>query len=626
MKTDSLFIASGVFFLAHLTSFSAQALPGSGPQNSFARVDCNSFQQAVSKGSADQQLKKIMDVYWKYQMQESPEWATSAGYPGYDQLWTDWSTHAQKRRELEIQCQKTVLQKINAKKLSEENRISYQLLVKQVNDGIESYSFDGQYLMLNHLMGVHIDIPDTLSGMATRTEADYNNILRRLENSTVLIKQTQSLLQEGLNKKITPVQMFMKRVPAQMDSVMTADVTKSPLYASFENIPENWPEERKQFYRTEAARIISEKVYPELKKLKEFLVKTYIPQSRTEISMSSLPKGKDWYAYMVRTHTTTNLSPESLHQLGLNEVERITNEMKSLLAKMNYDGSLSEFNRKLLSDSKYYYTDIKDLLTAYRETAKRIDAGLPNLFLVLPRNSYGVREMPSYKAKNAPTAYYIQGSLTAGRAGFFEANTYDLKARPKWGIEVLTLHEAVPGHHLQISLAQELEDVPEFRKNSSYTSYIEGWGLYAESLGAELGMYKDLESLYGAYVYELWRAVRLVVDTGMHYYGWSREKALDYFESLLPKSEIEAEAEVDRYITWPGQALAYKVGQLKILELRKLSESELGKRFSLREFHNEVLRHGAMPMDTLESSIKNWITQVKKITGKVSEKTAEKNN
>jgi uncharacterized protein (DUF885 family) len=323
--------------------------------------------------------------------------------------------------------------------------------------------------------------------------------------------------------------------------------------------------------------------------------------------MKDLPNGAAWYAFRVKEETTTNLTPDQLHELGLKEVARISGEMSKLREELKFKGDSKAFNKFLLTDKRFFYTDSTQLLMGFRDIAKRIDPELPHLFKTLPRLTYGVREMPPYKSAAAPAAYYEGGSLEAGRPGYFEANTSDLPGRPKWGMEALTLHETVPGHHLQISIAQELKGLPEFRKQGSYTAYVEGWGLYAEGLGNELGLYKDAYSKYGQLSYEMWRAIRLVVDTGMHAKGWTRQQALDYFADTMPKSATETANEVDRYITWPGQALAYKVGQLKFKELRERAQIALGDKFDVREFHDELLRHGSLPMDVLESAVNEWI-------------------
>ncbi len=327
--------------------------------------------------------------------------------------------------------------------------------------------------------------------------------------------------------------------------------------------------------------------------------------------MSDLPDGKAWYAYNVRSQTTTSLTPEQIHQIGLAEVARIRKQMDELIASTGFKGSFEEFLTFLRTDPRFFYDKPEGLLAGYRDIAKRIDPELVKLFGRLPRLPYGVIPIPSYSEKTQTTAYYDGGSLAAGRPGYFYANTYDLKSRPKWEMEALTAHEAVPGHHLQVALAQELEGVPEWRKHDGYTAFAEGWGLYAESLGPEMGLYKDPYSKFGQLTYEMWRAIRLVVDTGMHAKGWTRQQAIDYFKANAGKAEHDIVVEVDRYIVWPGQALAYKIGELKIKELRAHATRELGPRFDVRAFHDQVLGNGALPLDVLEANIKAWVGERK---------------
>jgi uncharacterized protein (DUF885 family) len=356
---------------------------------------------------------------------------------------------------------------------------------------------------------------------------------------------------------------------------------------------------------------LKEKVVPAFTKLHEYLVKTYLPGARESIGLGALPDGQAWYAYNARMRTTTTLTPQQIHEIGLSEVKRIRAEMDKVISQTGFKGSFAEFTKFVRTDPQFYYTNADALLTGYRDIAKRIDPELPRLFGKLPRLTYGVKPIPDYAAKSQTSAYYQPGSPAAGRAGNFFANTYALDTRAKWEMECLTLHESVPGHHLQISLAQEMEDAPEFRKHGSYTAFIEGWGLYSESLGDEIGLYKDPYSKYGQLTFEMWRAIRLVVDTGIHSLGWTRQQAIDYFLANTSKSEHEVAVEVDRYIVWPGQALAYKIGQMKIRELRDYATKELGKKFDVRKFHDQVLGNGALPLDVLEARIKEWVKQQK---------------
>jgi uncharacterized protein (DUF885 family) len=327
--------------------------------------------------------------------------------------------------------------------------------------------------------------------------------------------------------------------------------------------------------------------------------------------MSDLPNGRAWYAYLVRTSTTTDLTPEQIHRIGLAEVARIHKEMDTLIASTGFKGSFEEFNHFLRTDPRFFYDKPEDLVAGYRDIAKRIDPELIKLFGKLPRLPYGVTAMPDYAGKSQPSAYYGNGSLAAGRPGWFNVNTYDLKSRPKWGMEALTLHEAVPGHHLQYALVEELGELPEWRRWDVYPAFSEGWALYAESLGGDLGLYKDPYSKFGQLTLEMWRALRLVVDTGLHTKGWTRQQAIDYSKANVPRPEHEIVAEIDRYIVWPAGAVVYKIGELKIKELRAYAEKELGTKLDIRAFHDQILANGQLPLALLEKNVKEWVVEVK---------------
>jgi uncharacterized protein (DUF885 family) len=351
-------------------------------------------------------------------------------------------------------------------------------------------------------------------------------------------------------------------------------------------------------------------VAPAYLRLHRYFTETYLPRTRETIALSDLPDGEAWYAFNVRQSTTTGLTPREIHELGLEEVRRIRAEMDRAQAQSGFRGSFSEFMAFLRSDPRFFFERAEDLLRGYRDICKRADPELVKLFATLPRLPYGVVPVPAYAEKSQTTAYYEPGSPAAGRPGYFFANTYDLRARPKWEMEALALHESVPGHHLQIALAQELAAVPEFRKHGFYTAFIEGWGLYAEALGGEMGFYTDLYARFGQLTYEVWRAIRLVVDTGMHAFHWSRERAIAYFEENAGKAAHDIVVEVDRYIVWPGQALAYKIGELRIKELRARASAALGEAFDVRAFHDQVLGSGALPLDVLEARIDSWIARM----------------
>jgi uncharacterized protein (DUF885 family) len=399
--------------------------------------------------------------------------------------------------------------------------------------------------------------------------------------------------------------VVLRDVAAQLDAQTPEDPLQAPLLKPFSKLPEGVPEEA----RTDAVRIYREKIVPAYRKLREYFVSGYLPHARETVALSALPEGVDWYLERVRRETTTSLTPHEIHQLGLSEVKRIRGEMEKVLARVGFKGTLADFATFLRTDARFYFTDARDLVREYRDIAKRVDPELTRLFGKLPRLPYGVVEIPAFSAPSQTTAYYRQGSPEAHRPGSYFVNTYKLDTRPKWEMEALTLHESVPGHHLQIAISQELTSVPEFRKTSRYVAFVEGWGLYAESLGPELGMYQDPYSQFGQLTYEMWRAIRLVVDTGMHALGWSRDQAIDYFRQNSAKTEHDIVVEIDRYIVMPGQALAYKIGELKLKELRALASKELGAKFEVRTFHDAVLGSGALPLDVLEENIRAFIAQ-----------------
>ncbi|RMF56369.1 MAG: DUF885 domain-containing protein, partial [Calditrichaeota bacterium] len=386
-----------------------------------------------------------------------------------------------------------------------------------------------------------------------------------------------------------------------------------PLYQPFTAFPDNLAEAQRPRLAALGKEVLEEKVLPAFQQFKAFFADEYIPKASEEISASKrYPDGEAFYAYRIKRFTTTTLSAREIHDIGLREVARIRKRMDAIIEQTGFEGSFQEFVHFLRTDPRFYYTRPEDLLVGYRDICKRMDAELPKLFGKLPRAPYGVRAVPAFAAAQATTAYYNRPSADGTQPGWFYANTYDLKSRPKYEMEALSFHEAVPGHHLQIALQMELEDVPKFRTMASYTAFVEGWGLYAESLGKEVGFYRDPYSEFGALSYEMWRALRLVVDTGIHAFGWSRQQAIDFMLENSALTRKNVENEVDRYIAWPGQALAYKIGQMKIRELRTRAEEELGERFDLRAFHDLVLSAGAIPLDILTRRVENWIAQQKK--------------
>jgi uncharacterized protein (DUF885 family) len=410
----------------------------------------------------------------------------------------------------------------------------------------------------------------------------------------------------------------LRDVPAQFESLLSEDPAKSPVLESFQQIPETIPAADRERLRREAVQIFQSEVAPALRKLHDYLVRTYIPGARQTIAMSDLPDGRAWYAFEVNSATTTDLTPEQIHQIGHAEVRRIRQEMDALIASTGFQGSFEEFCKFLRTDPRFFWDKPEDLIRGYRDITKRIDPELIKLFGKLPRLPYGVTEVPASAARSQTTGYYANGSLAAGRPGWFNVNTYDLKSRPKWEMEALAAHESVPGHHIMYALIEELGELPDWRKWDVYPAMSEGWALYAESLGGEIGLYKDPYSRFGQLTYEMWRALRLVVDTGLHVEGWTRQQAIDYCKANSARTDHDIEVEIDRYIVWPGGAVCYKIGELKIKELRAWAQRELGPRFDLRAFHDQLLSQGQLPLALLEKSVKAWVAERKAATGNLS--------
>ena len=567
---------------------------------------------ADRKGSDSERLRRLFDLAWETRLQEAPEFATSIGRPGENDRWSDLSQAAIDRRHDTTRKILKAAQSIDRGKLTDAERVDYDLFRKRLERDIDGYRFPNELLAISQIGGIQQDVPRTLEVSPAATTRDYDDLLARLRALPALVDQTIVLLDKGLASGVTPPKITLRNVPDQVHSLLPDDPLQSALLKPFREIPASVPPDDRVRISRDALHAWQERVEPAFRKLLSYLTETYLPRARETIGLSALPNGADWYAFRVRRFTTTEMTPQQIHDLGLAEVKRIRAEMDAVMASTGFKGTFEEFAHFLRTDPKFFYDKPEDLVDAYRVIAKRADPELAHLFGTLPRLPYGVTPVPGYSAKSQTTAYYEDGSPAAGRPGTYFVNTYDLKSRPKWEMEALTLHESVPGHHLQISLAQELPGVPEWRKYNNYTAFVEGWGLYAESLGTEMGFYKDPYSKYGQLTYEMWRAIRLVVDTGLHAQGWTRQQAIDYFKANAAKAEHDIEVEVDRYIVNPGQAVAYKVGELKIKELRAYAQKELGAKFDVRAFHDQVLGHGAVPLDVLEQNIKEWVAAKKK--------------
>ncbi|HUP20996.1 MAG TPA: DUF885 domain-containing protein [Gemmatimonadota bacterium] len=559
-----------------------------------------------------ERLHRLIDVDWRRSMAWYPEWATYVGWESAENdAWTDMSLAAVEARQARAGAALPVLDAIDREALSPDDQLNYDLFRLNVEWDVEGGSFPDHLMPLNQMGGVQQDAASLLAIMPTNTVADYEAIVARLGRLPGLIDQTVQLMERGLVGGLTPPRITLRDVPDQVVAQIVDDPSESPMLQAFGDFPEAVPEAERVRLRAAASAAYEEGIVPALHRLHRFLVGEYLPAARDEIGLAALPEGEAWYAFRARRSTTTDMSPAEIHATGLSEVERIRGEMERVIDETGFEGTFGEFLEHLRTDPRFFHQDAEALLAGYRDIAKRADPELPRLFGTLPRLPYGVKAIPAYAEKSQTTAYYQPGSPEVGRPGWYFANTYALETRPIWEMEALTLHEAVPGHHLQIAIAQELPEVPEFRRHGGYTAFVEGWGLYAESLGEEMGFYEDPYSKFGQLTYEMWRAVRLVVDTGMHSMEWDRQRAIDFFAANSSKSIHDITVEIDRYIVWPGQALAYKVGELKIKELRALATAELGEAFDVRGFHDVVLGAGAVPLSVLEARVRAWIEQEK---------------
>jgi uncharacterized protein (DUF885 family) len=598
------FFASALFLAMAVVPTAAQA--AEPPR----RIDAAAFEKIVAEkgqGDENERLRRLFDLFWDYALQETPEIGTYIGDPRHQDRWSDLSAAAGERSKAVTRKIQEALLSIDREKLAERERTDYDLFQKKLESRIEGFRFPSEALTLHQMGGIQQSIPQVLTYMRPTTVEGYQAVLSRLREIPTLVDQMIARLEKGLAAGVTPPRITLRDVPGQVQALIVDDPMTSPMLTAFKEMPRTIPADERERMTREAVRAYQERIVPSLRKLHRYLADTYVPGAREEIAASALPDGEAWYAWAVRESTTTDLTPKQIHEIGLAEVRRIRAEMDEVIRSAGFKGSFEEFLTFLRTDPRFYFEKPEDLVTAYREICKRADPELVKLFGRLPRLPYGVDVIPEYAAKSQTTAYYSQGSLAAGRPGMYSVNTYDLKSRPRYEMEALSLHEAVPGHHLQVSLAQEIEGIPTWRRYDDYTAYVEGWGLYAESLGEEMGFYQDPYSKFGQLTYEMWRAVRLVVDTGMHALGWSREQAIDYFKANAGKAEHDIVVEIDRYIVVPGQALAYKIGELKIKELRAYAEKELGAKFDVRAFHDEVLGRGALPLDLLEKNVRGWV-------------------
>ena len=563
--------------------------------------------------TASAQLKQLLDEDWEFRMQADPLYATTTG----DQRFNDRlpvMTEANFASWLEAKrAFRERLRIINLADLPAAHRLDYDIFLRLLENEINELGFRAYLMPISKMGGFHVDFPDLPRITPFNTILDYENYIARLNGFHRLAEEFISLMREGLRQGQVPARVTLNGVDEALRAHIVDLPEESRLYLPFQEFPKGFSEAHQKRLAELGQAAIRSSIVPGYQALLKFLEAEYLPAARQGIAAADLPDGRAFYQHRIRYFTSLDLTPEAIHAIGQSEVQRIREEMQAVIHKTGFRGSFREFIEFLRTDPRFYVTEPAQLLKETALVLKRIDGELPRLFKTLPRLSYGIRPIPDYAAPGNTAAYYYPGSGDGTRAGVYYVNTYDLKSRPLYEIEALSLHEAVPGHHLQIAIQQELTDLPNLRRFEGFTAFVEGWALYAERLGLEVGFYEDPYSDFGRLSYEMWRACRLVVDTGMHVLGWTRQQAIDFMADNTSSTLLNIANEVDRYIAWPGQALAYKLGELKIRELRERAEETLCNRFDLREFHDVILGSGAVPLDVLEELVETWVGNKKGI-------------
>jgi uncharacterized protein (DUF885 family) len=563
----------------------------------------------------DAALSTLVEDYFDTQLELAPMNATAIGDARFDDHLGESTSPGFRDTALAIEHGYLErVRRIDATQLSAESRLTLEIFVSEREQALAGAQFPEQYIPFNQMDGLPADLAVYGSGEGPQrftTPLEYERFLKRLREFPRWADGAIVMMRAGMAHGITLPKPAVKKMIPQLRDIATATPQASIFWGPIRALPQGFAAADRQRLTADYAAVLSQQVLPAYARLADFLQRDYLPAARSSVGWSDLPAGLAWYRWRVRGATTMDMSPEEIHQLGLSEVARIRAEMLTVKEQVGFKGDLHEFFKYLQEDPRFYFRSEAELLDAYRDVKQRVDALLPKLFSEFPKADYEIRPVEAFRAASAAGGSYQAPSADGKRRGIFYINTYDLRAQPRYGTETLSLHEAAPGHHFQISIAQELTGLPRFRRFGGYVSYDEGWALYAESLGKELGVFTDPYQWYGRLSDEMLRAMRLVVDTGLHAKGWTREQAIRYMLDNSSLAESDVTAEVERYIVWPGQALGYKLGQLHITALRAKAEAALGARFDVREFHREVLRDGAVPMDVLTAKIERWIGGVR---------------
>jgi uncharacterized protein (DUF885 family) len=560
-------------------------------------------------------LDRLFAGHWDAWLELNPVRATFLGDHRWDDRWpvSISPDHVRAEREL-LERSLAAAEAIPAGELDADRRLSYELFLHELRDELAGHAFPRELMPVNQFRNPGNLFARLGSGKSAQpfdTVADYEEFLARVDGFSKWVDQAIVNMRRGMDAGIVQPAILMQRTLPQLEAHMVGNAEDSLFYGPVAGFPDTVPEAERERLRTAYAEAITGKIAPAYARLHEFIRDEYLPAARESHGLGALPGGKDWYAWLVRHHTTTDLAPDEIHRIGLDEVERIHGEMRAIQEEVGFEGDLQDFFEHLNTDPRFYFESREEMLAAYEALRDKADAAAPRLFGRIPEADYEIRPVERYREESAAKGSYQSPSADGSRAGIFYLNTWRPEARPRWAAEALFLHEAVPGHHFQRSSNLELEAVPDFRRHGGVTAFAEGWGLYAESapVGEAMGFYEDPYQRFGQLNAELWRAIRLVVDTGLHARGWSREEVLDYMYANSAVLETRAVSEAERFMAIPGQALAYKIGQLKILELRRRAEAALGDDFDIRAFHAEVLEEGDLPLDILEARIDAWLAE-----------------
>ncbi|MBR9729291.1 DUF885 domain-containing protein [Shewanella intestini] len=561
--------------------------------------------------SASEQYLSMVDQYFNDTLELEPIYATYVGVNTYnDKFGNSLSeTYLKHRHELNTRYLKQA-KTIDASELTEELKLSHSMFIYDRDMDLKSEAYPAYFLPINQFYSTVFTMVQLGSGESAQpfnTVEDYQNWLSRLSGFINWIASAEQRMQQGIDNKVVLPRTLVERIIPQLDAQLVESAPESLFYAPINMMPESFSETDKALLKKSYTQLIESKLLPSLQHLRDFVKGTYLPNARGSDGWSGLPNGRAWYQQLANKHTTTQMPVDEIHNVGLSEVSRILSEMDQVRIQVGFKGDLTAFFDSLSSEPQYFFTDKQDLVDGYMALKEKINLVLPQYFNVMPKADYVVKPVERFREKSAAGASYQSPAVDGSRPGVFYINTYNLKAQPKWGMTTLSLHEAAPGHHFQIAIKQELKDIPQFQKFKGYTAFEEGWALYAEYLGIEMGLFEDPYQYFGKLSDEMLRAMRLVVDTGLHAKGWSREQAIQYMKDNSPMAESDIRAEVERYMAIPGQALSYKIGQLTILKLRAKAETKLGDKFDLKHFHDQIITSGSLPMAVMEQKVNDWI-------------------